>query len=825
MIKSPSLFFDILGEEDELKRNEKIQRASFEIKSQLATTPDNNSGSLLGAAPGDAAAAGSPAATGPASPATAKLWALQQQLLATAAPTKGDSAFDYSCQPTKAAAAAAAAAPAGQDVTDTSTTQQQQQPPHQQEQQTHRQQQAAAQQDQQQPACRRQKQQQQQQQQAVFPPVLSQLTLTPQEVLQELLGDLFIHESRLDMGELLGQGGFADVHAAQLLDPLLGFKQPVAVKRLRPDVLKSPADLREFLTEANLLRKLAHRNIVQLRGVGASDLTDLVTMRESMFVAQEFMAGGDLKALVMTAMGMPFAPPYSKAHALTWAMQVAEALHYLHSVCSPMIIHRDLKLDNVLLSSTNLEAATAKLADFGLHKRVRRLVSSGALVPWSQDTTYRGIDYEPSFYGGSLYLSAKSGFGGAGSKENSVHGSNGGSMHGSLHGAGGARAALNAAGNGDATAGAAEDGTAAAGGSVLLGRRRNTSLSDLQSLPEAPAADGPARPPAYPGSQQQAQEAPAAGQHYLSNTSATLYSEPATSSAQQAAPGGLGGAQQQQQQQLLSAVRAKTQGLLGKQDFVTQVLSARSELIGGSSAAGMMQHSQEVSRTFAAVQALEGSVRAGSAYYTTGTAPTSPAAASPDPEITVAPVPASNSGRDAAGRQQRSQQQPQQQQQSELCPQLLEQLQAGLAAAKDSQKFIEATQKVGSVMYMAPEVLTGHQYNEKIDVFSFGIILYELLSGVVIAGRVAMGDEHDELLDYARKVANGHREALPVYWPASVKGLVAACWAQEPAARPSFKEVLRQLYAMKQAGVDAEMDKARPKGNYNPVTDCGCCIM
>jgi hypothetical protein len=30
---------------------------------------------------------------------------------------------------------------------------------------------------------------------------------------------------------------------------------------------------------------------------------------------------------------------------------------------------------------------------------------------------------------------------------------------------------------------------------------------------------------------------------------------------------------------------------------------------------------------------------------------------------------------------------------------------------------------------------------------------------------------------------------------------------------------------MKQAAVDVEMEKARPKGNYNPVTDCGCCIM
>jgi hypothetical protein len=61
-------------------------------------------------------------------------------------------------------------------------------------------------------------------------------------------------------GDLLGQGGFADVHAAELSDALLpSFSEAVAVKRLRPDVLQGPDDLREFLTEANLLRKLQHR--------------------------------------------------------------------------------------------------------------------------------------------------------------------------------------------------------------------------------------------------------------------------------------------------------------------------------------------------------------------------------------------------------------------------------------------------------------------------------------------------------------------------------------------------------------------------------------
>jgi hypothetical protein len=172
------------GEEDELKRNEKIQRASFEIKSHLVSTPDSN-GSTVSA---KAAAAASKSST---SPANSKLWALQQQLLATAAPTKGDSASDYSCQPLGSAPATA------NGTASTHKTSIQQDLQQQQQQQLDEQQQGV------QSGARQQQQQQapdsQQQQQLVS----SQLTLTPQEVLQELLGDLFIDGSRLEMGEPL----------------------------------------------------------------------------------------------------------------------------------------------------------------------------------------------------------------------------------------------------------------------------------------------------------------------------------------------------------------------------------------------------------------------------------------------------------------------------------------------------------------------------------------------------------------------------------------------------------------------------------------------
>jgi len=59
---------------------------------------------------------------------------------------------------------------------------------------------------------------------------------------------------------------------------------------------------------------------------------------------------------------------------------------------------------------------------------------------------------------------------------------------------------------------------------------------------------------------------------------------------------------------------------------------------------------------------------------------------------------------------------------------------------------------------MAPEMLTGDKYNEKVDVFAFGIILYELMCGRLIVSRmVNMGGlEPEQLLEYAQQVRGLH---------------------------------------------------------------------
>ncbi len=43
-------------------------------------------------------------------------------------------------------------------------------------------------------------------------------------------------------------------------------------------------------------------------------------------------------------------PAYARTDALRWCQHVAAAGAYLHHTCQPMVIHRDLKLENVLLT-------------------------------------------------------------------------------------------------------------------------------------------------------------------------------------------------------------------------------------------------------------------------------------------------------------------------------------------------------------------------------------------------------------------------------------------------------------------------------------------
>ena len=96
----------------------------------------------------------------------------------------------------------------------------------------------------------------------------------------------------------------------------------------------------------------------------------------------------------------PIEAPYTWLDAFRWLQQIATALAYLHSL-RPMVVHRDLKLENMLLTGLNPATADAKLADFGLCKLVKvgslpsvhRTIGSSTLVhlhsKWHR-TSYHG---------------------------------------------------------------------------------------------------------------------------------------------------------------------------------------------------------------------------------------------------------------------------------------------------------------------------------------------------------------------------------------------------------------------------------------------------
>ncbi|XP_025085794.1 uncharacterized protein LOC112559088 isoform X2 [Pomacea canaliculata] len=91
-----------------------------------------------------------------------------------------------------------------------------------------------------------------------------------------------------------------------------------------------------------------------------------------------------------------------------------------------------------------------------------------------------------------------------------------------------------------------------------------------------------------------------------------------------------------------------------------------------------------------------------------------------------------------------------------------------------------------SPAWMAPELLHGGEITPKADVFSFGIILWEMMSGK----HPYEGCTVFQILELVR---TNKRPDICETCPADLHELISVCWAQNPAVRPNFKEVLQKI--------------------------------
>lgn len=116
-----------------------------------------------------------------------------------------------------------------------------------------------------------------------------------------------------------------------------------------------------------------------------------------------------------------------------------------------------------------------------------------------------------------------------------------------------------------------------------------------------------------------------------------------------------------------------------------------------------------------------------------------------------------------------------------------------LIRVQDSHDVYKMTGETGSYRYMAPEVFKHRKYDKKVDVFSFAMILYEMLEGDPPMS-------HYEPYEAAKYVAEGHRPMFRAkgYTP-QLRELTEQCWASDLNARPSFLEILKRLEKIKES--------------------------
>ena len=162
---------------------------------------------------------------------------------------------------------------------------------------------------------------------------------------------------RYEILELLGEGGMGSVYKAKdhELDRI------IALKTIRPDLSSNTMVLRRFKQELLLARQITHPNVIRIFDLGVAGSLRFITM--------EFVDGEDLKSVLRRRGKLP---PREAARIVQQICAGLEAAH------AEDVIHRDLKPQNVLIDG----GKNVRIMDFGLARSLEQtgMTRTGALI-------------------------------------------------------------------------------------------------------------------------------------------------------------------------------------------------------------------------------------------------------------------------------------------------------------------------------------------------------------------------------------------------------------------------------------------------------------
>ncbi|PRP77839.1 putative leucine-rich repeat receptor-like protein kinase [Planoprotostelium fungivorum] len=120
----------------------------------------------------------------------------------------------------------------------------------------------------------------------------------------------------------------------------------------------------------------------------------------------------------------------------------------------------------------------------------------------------------------------------------------------------------------------------------------------------------------------------------------------------------------------------------------------------------------------------------------------------------------------------------------------------GLSRTQEDPDVVGETESyVGPIKWMAPEAITNKEYSTKSDVWSFGVVMWEIIEQCepwkgIRAMRVAIDI-----------TANKKRLGISSKCPGPLAAIMTACWEEDPAHRPDFSKLMSEL---EQCGTDGE---------------------
>jgi serine/threonine protein kinase/tetratricopeptide (TPR) repeat protein len=177
-------------------------------------------------------------------------------------------------------------------------------------------------------------------------------TLSGHEALRILEpGDILL--DRYKIISLLGSGGMGDVYKAH--DMVRG--RDVALKRIRPEIVRNDAILARFIREVNIALELDGPNLCRIYDL--SQLKDSRGETYDAFLTMEFLDGATLADRLRAG---PL--PWPEAQAI--ALDICAGLGTMHR---KGIVHRDVKSRNIMLAKRD-DSSRAVLMDFGLARQL-----------------------------------------------------------------------------------------------------------------------------------------------------------------------------------------------------------------------------------------------------------------------------------------------------------------------------------------------------------------------------------------------------------------------------------------------------------------------